>query len=137
MILKHLINSKSFVIFFIIIFLFALNIIPFIRNSFFDVYDHLFLNPIIEYVLVTVLVFLNAMKLNNIIYEKSIIRKNNLVVACVFLLLNTFFINDLLSLIYCYIFLRSGKMNGVVLLSFMIKMERIFSMRLSTNLIVQ
>lgn len=105
MILKHLINSKSFVIFFIIIFLFTFNIIPFIRNSFFDVYDHLFLNPIIEYVLVVILVFLNAMKLNNIIYEKSVIRKNNLVVACVFLLLNTFFINDLFSLIYCYIIL--------------------------------
>ena len=105
MILKHLINSKSFVIFFIIIFLLAFNIIPFIRHSFFNVYDSLFFNPIIEYVFGTLLVFINAMKLNNIIYEKSIIRKNNLVVASVFLLLNTFFINNLLYLIHCYVIL--------------------------------
>ena len=103
MILKHLINSKSFVIFFIIIFLLAFSIVPFIRYSFFDVYDNLFLNPIIEYILSVGLVFITAMKLNNIIYEKSIIRKSNLVVACVFLLLNAFFINNLLSLIQCYI----------------------------------
>ena len=105
MILKHLINSKSFVIFFIALSLITFNIIPFIRNSFNDVYDSLFLNPFIEYILVIILVFLNAMKLNNIIYEKNVIRKNNLVVACVFLLLNALFINDFLSLIHCYIIL--------------------------------
>ncbi|MEE2953995.1 MAG: hypothetical protein VX347_02355 [Bacteroidota bacterium] len=45
------------------------------------------------------------MKLNNIIYEKNVIRKNNLVLACVFILLNTIFINNLISLIQAYIIL--------------------------------
>lgn len=105
MILKHLINSKPFIIFFIIILLFLFTVTPFIKNSFFDVYSGYFFSPIIQYILIVFFVFLNAMKLNNIIYEKNVIRKNNLVLACVFILLNTIFINNLISLIQAYIIL--------------------------------
>jgi len=57
------------------------------------VFNHSYLHPIIVLLAGLAIPFFLSTGLNNIIYEKNIIRKDNLVIGCVFILISSPFIN--------------------------------------------
>ena len=93
MILKHLINPKPSIILFFIIFCVLFAVLPLIKFNLTTVFDHPYLNPTIVLLLAMIIPFFLSTGLNNIIYEKNIIRKENSVISCVFILISSAFIN--------------------------------------------
>ena len=86
MILKHLINPKPTIIIFFILFCVGLNIFWLLgsENSF--QHENIFINSII--IIITLLITpFHALGLNNLIYEKNIIKKDNLVLGFTYILL--------------------------------------------------
>lgn len=93
MFLKNLINPKPSIIFFFIIFCLLFALFPLIKYEVDVLFQHDYLHPIIVLLLALTIPFFLSTGLNNIIYEKNIIRKENLVVGSVFILLSASFIN--------------------------------------------
>ena len=108
MILKHLINPKPSIILFFIIFCVALVIFPLIQSEIDIVFDHAYLHYIIVLFLALAIPFFLSTGLNNIIYDKNIIRKDNFVVGVVFMLITSPFTNTveawISSLIMLFLF---------------------------------
>jgi hypothetical protein len=94
MILKHLINPKPSIIVFFIIFCVSFGLFPLIQFEIDDVFSHSYLHPYFVLLLGLTIPFFLSTGLNNIIYEKNIIRKENLVIGCVFILITTPFVNS-------------------------------------------
>ncbi len=92
MLLKHLINPKPSIIIFFIIFclFFAVSSLIFAELSL--IFNHNYLNTNIVFVLAIITPILLSLGLNNIVYENNIIRKENLVIGCVFILISCTFI---------------------------------------------
>ena len=95
MFLKHLINPKPSIILFFIIFCVLFGLLPLIQFRIDTVFTHSYLHPFIVLLMGISIPFFLSMGLNNIIYEKNIIRKENLVIGVVFILLGSAFINTI------------------------------------------
>ena len=95
MFLKHLINPKPSIILFFIVFCLIFSLLPLIKFEMNIAFHHNYFHPIIVVLAGVALPFFISTGLNNIIYEKNIIKKDNLVVGCIFILINTPFINTI------------------------------------------
>ena len=93
MFLKHLINPKPSTILFFIVFCVLFVLVPLIKFQFSVVFDHSYFSPLIVISLALTIPFFLSTGLSNIIYQKNIIRKENLVIGCVFILISSSFIN--------------------------------------------
>ena len=93
MFLKHLINPKPSAILVFIVFCVVFCLFPLVQFKTDAVFTHSHLHPIIVILLaITIPLFLST-GLNNIIYEKNIIRKENIVIGFVFILISCSFVN--------------------------------------------
>jgi len=93
MFLKHLINPKPKIILFFIVFCIIFSCLPLLQYPIEKVFHHEWASPIIVLLLGAIIPSFHALGINNLIYEKSIIRKENLVLGFVYLLLCTPFTN--------------------------------------------
>ena len=93
MFLKHLINPKPSIIIFFIVFCIFFGLFPLIQFKIDTVFSHSYLHPVIVIILAIIIPVFLSIGLNNIIYEKNIIRKENLVIGFIFILISSPFIN--------------------------------------------
>ena len=93
MILKHLINPKPTIILFFIIFCIAFALIPLLNNHLNVLFSHNWVSAYVVFILGLMITFFHALGLNNMVYEKNIIKKDNLVLGFVYVLLCTPFYN--------------------------------------------
>ena len=93
MFLRLLINPKPSIILFFIVFCILFALVPLIKFELNNVFLHSYFHPFIVLLMAISIPFLLSTGLNNIIYEKNIIRKENLVLAYVYILISTPFIN--------------------------------------------
>ena len=93
MFLKHLINPRPTIIIFFILFCILFTCLPLLNSSFELIFSHQWVSPVFVFLFGLLLPAFNALGINNLVYEKNIIRKDNLVLGFVFLLLCTPFIN--------------------------------------------
>ena len=95
MFLKHLINPRPTIILFIIVFCIVFTCIPLLHSPINLLFSHEWIPAIAILLLGLTIPSFHALGLNNLIYEKNIIRKDNLVLGFVYLLICTPFINTL------------------------------------------
>ena len=93
MFLKHLINPRPTIIIFFIVFCILFTCLPLMNSSFEIVFSHQWVSPVFVFLFGLLVPAFNALGINNLIYEKNIIRKDNLVLGFVFLMLCTPFVN--------------------------------------------
>tara|TARA_B100000767_G_scaffold201695_1_gene188593 strand:+ start:1451 stop:2383 length:933 start_codon:yes stop_codon:yes gene_type:complete len=93
MFLKHLINPRPTIILFFIVFCIVFICLPLLNSPFGLVFSHQWLPPVFVFLFGLLVPAFNALGINNLVYEKNIIRKDNLVLGFVFLLLCTPFVN--------------------------------------------
>jgi hypothetical protein len=93
MFLKHLINPRPSIILFFIVFCAVFICIPLLQFPADLVFSHGWIPPFIVLLMGLIIPSFHALGINNLIYEKNIIRKDNLVLGFVYLLLCTPFIN--------------------------------------------
>ena len=92
MFLKNIKTTSPLSIVFFIAFALLFWCLPIFTNKLTAVYAHAFFSAITIFILGLLLPLLQSVGLNNLIYEKDVIKKNSLVLAPVFLLLGTPFI---------------------------------------------
>ena len=95
MFLKHLINPRPTIILFFIVFCILFICLPLLNSPFELVFSHHWVSPIFVFLFGLLLPAFNALGINNLVYEKNIIRKDNLVLGFVFILLCTPFVNTI------------------------------------------
>ena len=95
MFLKHLINPRPTIILFYIVFCILFICLPLLNSTFELVFSHQWVSPVIVFLFGLLLPAFNALGINNLVYEKNIIRKDNLVLGFVFILLCTPFVNTI------------------------------------------
>jgi len=93
MILKQLINPKPTIIIFFIAFCFSFLCIPLFYHDIQNVFSHDWMSPYLIFLVGLIIPSLHALGLNNLIYEKNIIKKDNLVLGFVYILFCTPFFN--------------------------------------------
>ena len=94
MILKSLKNSHSYLIILFLLFSILFFIPSFFTSQFQDIENKSPFYSILLVVISAILTFFHSIGLNNLIYDKDIIKKPNFVLAFVFLLLNTTFVTN-------------------------------------------
>jgi len=94
MFLKNLKTTSPLTIVFFVIFAFLFCCLPIFNNSISVIYSHYYFSASTVFVLGLLLPLLQSVGLNNLIYEKDVIKKNSLVLAPVFLLLGTPFVSQ-------------------------------------------
>ena len=94
MILKSLKNSHSYLIILFLLFSILFFIPSFFTSQFQDIENKFPFYSILLVVISAILTFFHSIGLNNLIYDKDIIKKRNFVLAFVFLLLNTTFVTN-------------------------------------------
>ena len=102
MILKYLKNSHSYLIVLFIIFSLLFFSTSIFTEEFKNI-DNIF--PFYSYILLFfcfVITLLHSIGLNNLIYEKDVIKKTNFVIAVVFLLINTTFIINYKMILFSF-----------------------------------
>ncbi len=92
MLLKHLINPKPSIIIFFIIFCLFFTVSSLIFAEISLIFNHNYLNSNIVFILAIITPILLSLGLNNIVYENNIIKKENLVIGCVFILISCTFV---------------------------------------------
>ena len=95
MILKHLINPKPTIILFFAVFCFTFAFLPLFLNDIHTLYIHSWAPTYLVFILGLSVTSFHALGINNLIYEKSIIKKDNLVLGFVYVLLCTPFYNTI------------------------------------------
>lgn len=95
MFLKHLINPKPSIVIFFIIFCIVFAVFPIVKFDLSCLFYHSFLHPIIILLASIIIPLFLSTGLNNLIYEKNIIRKENLVIGFVFIFISSAFINTI------------------------------------------
>ena len=95
MFLKHLINPKPSIIIFFISFCIVFAVLPIVQFELSNLFHHSYLHPIIILLASIIIPLFLSTGLNNLIYEKNIIRKGNLVIGFVFILISSAFINTI------------------------------------------
>ena len=93
MLLERLINPKPKTILLFVLFAFIFLLLPTIKNQSFG---HFSLNyyETVLFILTIFGVLLHAFGLNNLIYKNDVIKKENIIIATTFILLNTFHVNS-------------------------------------------
>ena len=94
MFLKNLKTTNPLTIVFFVIFAFLFCCLPIFNNSISVIYSHYYFSASTVFVLGLLLPLLQSVGLNNLIYEKDVIKKNSLVLAPVFLLLGAPFVSQ-------------------------------------------
>ena len=94
MILKSLKNSHSYLIILFLLFSISFFIPSFFTSQFQNIENKFPFYSILILVISAILTFFHSIGLNNLIYDKDIIKKPNFVLAFVFLLLNTTFVTN-------------------------------------------
>jgi hypothetical protein len=105
MFLKHLINPRPTIILFFIVFCILFISLPLLSSSFELIFSHQWVSPIFVFLFGLLLPVFNALGINNLVYEKNIIRKDNLVLGFVFILLCTPFVNTVTEWIISFFLL--------------------------------
>ncbi len=105
MLLNRLKTTTPLTIIFFIIFAIFFWCLPILNHAISDKYLHSFLSPFSIFIIGFILLLLHSIGLNNMIYEKDVIKKNSLVLAPVFLLLATPFISQIESWIISFLLL--------------------------------
>ncbi len=95
MILKYLINPKPTIILFFIVFSLAFNLIWLFSDNIEVLFKHTWLPSYIVILIGLLVTSFHALGLNNLIYEKNIIKKDNLVLGFTYILLCTPFYNTI------------------------------------------
>ena len=95
MILKHLINPKPTIIIFFVVFYIFFTSIPLFFNKCSSIFSHNTFSCSFVFILSLIIPFFHALGLNNLVYEKNIIKKDNLVLGVVYVLLCTPFFNSI------------------------------------------
>ena len=95
MFLKHLINPNPSIILFFSLGCILLVFLPMLKSDLNTVFIHPTLNPFFLFISSLVIPFFLSVGLNNLIYGKNIIKKDNLVVGSVFILISNFFYNNI------------------------------------------
>lgn len=95
MFLRALINPKPSIILFFIAFCIFLLLIPLIQFKTSVVFANTYLHPLIVIFLGLLIPCFISIGLNNIIYDKNIIRKDSLLVAVIFILISSPFVNTI------------------------------------------
>ena len=85
MLLRNLINPKPYIIVFFIIIWSLIMFAPLAYSSFESVFKHEWLSPFFICILSLLLPAFHAIGLNNLVCEKNIIKKNNLITGFVYL----------------------------------------------------
>ena len=93
MLLKTLINPKPSIILFFSVFCILFVFIPVIQFETTTIFNHSNLHPLIVLLIAIAAPFFLSTGLNNIIYEKNVIRKENIVISYVFILISSPFVN--------------------------------------------
>ena len=104
MLLEKLINPKPKTTLIFVVFSVIFLVLPFVLNS------SLFINNdnsynTLYFILGVLIIVLHAFGLNNLIYKNDVIKKENLIVGTVFILLNTFHYNSNINLITSFLLL--------------------------------
>lgn len=105
MFLKNLKQTNPISIVFFMVFAILFWCLPIFTNRLSDIYPHTFFSATTIFILGLFLPLLQSVGLNNLIYEKDVIKKNSLVLAPVFLLLTTPFITQVDSWIISFFLL--------------------------------
>ena len=105
MFLKHLINPKPTIILFFVVFCVVFISIPLINYDFNTIFINSNTPSYLVFFLGLTLPFFQGLGLNNLVYEKNIIRKDNLVIGFVFILLGSSFYNTVDAWISSFIML--------------------------------
>lgn len=95
MFLRLLINPKPSIILFFIVFCVFFASLPLIQFNIDFIFQHFYFHPALVLILAILMPCLISTGLNNIIYEKNVIRKENLVVGFVFVLISSPFANTI------------------------------------------
>ena len=105
MFLKHLINPKPSTLIFFIGFCILFACLPLLQFDIENVFMNMKINSWIILLLSIALPFFISMGLNNMIYEKNIIRKENLLISFIFILTSCSFTNTLQAWLGAFILL--------------------------------
>ena len=105
MFLKHLINPKPTIIISFIVFSIIHHSIPLLKCSFNECFGHEWLPTYFVYIFGLVVIFFHSLGLNNLIYEKSIIKKDNLVVGVTYFIMCSPFLNNINSFLISFFLL--------------------------------
>ncbi len=105
MLLNRLKTTTPLTIISFIIFAIFFWCLPILNHAISDKYLHSFLSPFSIFIIGFILLLLHSIGLNNMVYEKDVIKKSSLVLAPVFLLLATPFISQIESWIISFLLL--------------------------------
>ena len=93
MFLKHLINPRPTIIISFIVFCILFTCLPLLNSSLELIFSHQLISPFFVFLCALLLPAFNALGINNLVYEKNVIRKDNLVLGFVFIMLCSPFVN--------------------------------------------
>ena len=105
MFLKHLINPRPSIILLFFVFCVVFAVLPLLESELSILFKHLYLPPVVILFAGIIIPFLLSTGLNNLIYEKNIIRKDNLVVGVVFILISCAFSNNIATWVSAFFML--------------------------------
>ena len=105
MFLKHLINPKPSIILLFFVFCFVFTVFPLLESDLSILFKHLHLSPLAILFSAIIIPFFLSTGLNNLIYEKNIIRKDNLVVGVIFILISCSFVNNISAWVSAFLML--------------------------------
>lgn len=105
MIINKLINPQPKAIIFFIVFAIILFLIPLHQNSYTLLFSSSHIPPALVFLLSLIIIPIHAIGLNNLVYANSVIKKENIIIAFVFVLLNSFYENSLNNLLCSFLML--------------------------------
>lgn len=109
MFLRHLINPSPSILLVFALFSLIFVIIPLINFDLEVVFFHRYFPPLVAFFLLLIVPFFLSIGLNNLIYEKNILKKENILIGWVLMLTGTPFINDVESWIALFAVLFMNK----------------------------
>ena len=105
MILKYFINPKPSIIFFFILFCVLFQTTPLIKNTALVLFPNGKISTYLLLGIYSLIISFHALGINNLVYEKNIIKKDNIVLAFIYLLLSTPFYDSLIAFFVSFILL--------------------------------
>lgn len=105
MIINKLINPQPKSIIFFIVFAIVLFLIPLHQNSYTILFSSSSIPPVLVFLLSLILIPIHAIGLNNVVYANNVIKKENIIIAFVFVMLNSFYENSLNNLLSSFLML--------------------------------
>ena len=105
MFLKHLINPRPSIIVLFFVFCVVFAVFPLLKSELNALFNHSYIHPSVILFSGIIIPFFLSTGLNNLIYEKNIIRKDNLVVGVVFILISCAFVNNITAWVSAFLML--------------------------------